>query len=77
MHDFTKRSRPLVVLTKKDRPFVWTEECESSFNDLKQALISPDAMGYQMNKGFFILNVDASEVGIKVVCSQIQDGRKE
>jgi len=31
---------PLIQLTRKDQPFVWTDRCEESFLELKQRLTS-------------------------------------
>ena len=35
--NFSKRARPLNDLTCKGCPFVWSQECEDAFNDLKDA----------------------------------------
>jgi hypothetical protein len=70
-------ARPLIDLTKKGQDFVWSSECEQAFCSLKDALISPDVMGYQLNDGgTFILNMDASGVGIGSVLAQVQEGRE-
>nr|KYP62982.1 Transposon Ty3-G Gag-Pol polyprotein [Cajanus cajan] len=37
---FSKIVMPLTQLTRKDHPFVWTEECEKSFQELKEKLTS-------------------------------------
>ncbi|XP_052778481.1 uncharacterized protein LOC128215916 [Mya arenaria] len=75
--DFAKLARPLIDLTKKDRPFQWTVACEDAFIALKQALIGPDIMGYPLNEaGSFYLDTDASGVGLGAVLSQIQSGRE-
>jgi hypothetical protein len=34
IRDFAKLARPLMLLTKKGQPFVWTEECRQSLNTL-------------------------------------------
>ena len=36
--DFPKISVSLTKLTRKDIPFIWTKECESSFQTLKEKL---------------------------------------
>ena len=55
----------MVELAKKGKQFIWTDACEKSFQLLKEALISPDVMGYPLSDaGEFILDVDASDVGI-------------
>ncbi len=77
VQDFAKIARPLVDLTKKDAKFQWTVECAQAFTKLKQALVSPSVMGYPLNDGGdFMLDVDASGVGIGGVLSQIQGARE-
>ena len=69
--------RPMVELTKKGKRFVWSIECEASFAELKKALISTDVMGYPLNDaGIFILDADASDVGIGGVLHQVQNDRE-
>lgn len=43
---FSELSSPLTHLTKKNVPFVWTEEIDTAFNLLKKALISPPILKY-------------------------------
>ncbi|XP_052271790.1 uncharacterized protein LOC127872504 [Dreissena polymorpha] len=75
--NFAKIARPLTNLTKVDRAFHWTTECEEAFNALKQALIGPDLIGYPLNEaGSFYLDTDASEIGLGAVLSQMQEGRE-
>ena len=66
--------QPLVNLTKKDKPFKWTEECQLAFEDIKQVLISPDVMAFPTDDGQFILDSDASDETIGAVLMQIQSG---
>ena len=74
IRNFSERVQPLVNLTKKDKPFKWTEECQSAFEDIKQVLISPDIMAFQTDDGQFILDSDASDETIGAVFMQIQSG---
>ncbi len=61
---------PLFCLQQKDHAFVWTEKCQKAFDTFRQALIeapipvSPDAALP------FILDKDASNVGMGPVLSQ-------
>ena len=76
--DFASIVRPMVELTKKGKKFVWTPDCDKSFDKLKQALISSDIMGYPLNEaGSFILDVDASDIGIGGVLHQEQNGKEK
>lgn len=75
--DFAKIAKPLTELTKQGVQFIWNEKCEKAFADIKKALISPNVMGYPSNDaGNFLLDVDASGVGLGAVLSQMQDGRE-
>ncbi|KAA0060555.1 hypothetical protein E5676_scaffold420G00740 [Cucumis melo var. makuwa] len=40
MEDFSRVASPLTQLTRKGTPFVWSPACESSFQELKQKLVS-------------------------------------
>ena len=48
-----------MALTKKDIQFKWTEQCQVAFDDIKQALISPDLIAFQTDIGQFMLDTDA------------------
>ena len=74
IRNFSERVQPLVNLTKKDKPFKWTEECQLAFEDIKQVLISPDIMAFPTDDGQFILDSDASDETIGAVLMQIQSG---
>ena len=74
IRNFSERAQPLVNLTKKDKPFKWTEECQLAFEDIKQVLISPDIMAFPTDDGQFILDSDASDETIGAVLMQIQSG---
>ena len=75
--NFAKIVRPMVDLTKKDKPFIWTSACQAAFEELKTALVSPPIMGYPLqDAGKFILDVDASDVGIGGVLHQVQEGQE-
>ncbi len=68
---FSEIALPLVRLTKKDVPFVWSDECETAFNRLKEemvkapCLVVPDPAGGEIH-----LFVDASINGLGYVLAQ-------
>ena len=74
IRNFSLRMQPLVALTKKDKPFKRTEQCQKTFDDIKQALISPNIMAFPTDDGKLILDTDASDETIGAVLSQIQAG---
>jgi len=74
---YAQRSAALRELTAKDKPFVWGEAQEKSFNyDLKTALSTPPILRFQ-NSNREYLETDASGDGIGYICGQFDDeGRK-
>ena len=71
---FANISKSLHQLTEKGRRFVWTAECDSAFEQLKQMLTSAPILACPSGDGQFILDTDASDHGIGCVFSQEQDG---
>ena len=54
---------------------MWTEACEAAFCELKRALVSAPVLAYPMfgDGRSFILETDASYVGLGAILSQKQD----
>ena len=73
---FSKIVRPLVELTRNGKSFQWTPLCDEVFEHIKKALTSPDIMAYPLSTCEFILDTDASDMGIGAVLSQYQDGKE-
>lgn len=73
IHQFANIAKPLNVLTQKNTPFTWSSECEASFNTLKQKLTQAPILAYpafHRNAGPFVLETDASAVGLGAVLEQ-------
>ncbi|GBM97776.1 Retrovirus-related Pol polyprotein from transposon opus, partial [Araneus ventricosus] len=70
VRNFSAIARPLHKLTEARSNFNWTEECEKSFNSLKQALITSPVLTYPRTDKEFILDTDASNEGIGAVLSK-------
>ena len=75
--DFSKIVAPMVKLTKKGENFVWSSECEQSFLEIKSLLMKSPIMAYPNDEGEYILDTDASDVGIGAVLSQVQDNQEK
>lgn len=70
IQNFAEITRPLNYLSKKKVPFVWTDECENSFNILIKKLTNPPILAYpQFDKQFTIV-VDASNYTMGAVLCQ-------
>ncbi|UYV74125.1 K02A2.6-like [Cordylochernes scorpioides] len=71
--EFSKIAYPLQILTRKNQPFVWGKEQESSFLTLKEKLSSPEVLThYDPNKPIG-LHTDASDQGLGAVLIHVED----
>ena len=48
-----------------------------NFDNIKQALMSPDIMAFSIDDAFFILDTDVSDDKVGAVLPQVQDGVKK
>lgn len=65
--------KPLYALTVKGVPFDWTDQCQSAFNIIKQAMQNDIFLeGFDWNKDV-ILETDASDVAYAGIISQHDD----
>ena len=69
--DFARIARPLHRLTECTASFLWTDDCQDAFNKLRQCLCSAPVLAYPDFSRQFILDTDASDVGIGAVLSQV------
>ena len=70
--DFAGLAEPLVALTRKGAPFVWTDHQQAAFEALKACLISAPIFGFPTEDGRFLLDTDASVYVVGGVLNQIQ-----
>ncbi len=66
-------SKPLTELTSPKTPFLWTSECQQAFETLKQKLTEAPILRFPRGDGQFIVDTDASDTGLGIVLSQVQD----
>ena len=71
---YADKAKPLYKVTEKNQKFVWTDECQQAFNELKHALTSAPILSYPTREDLFILDTDASNSGKGAVLSQVQNG---
>ena len=73
---FSEIAAPMHALQKKGAPFIWSDDCQKSFQMLKEKLTEAPILTLPRDQGMFILDTDASNHGIGAVLSQIQDGEE-
>ena len=69
---FASIAKPLSQLTEKNRPFEWTVAQDEAFQELKARLISAPILAAPVDNGLYILDTDASLVGLGAVLHQEQ-----
>ena len=69
---FSKIAAPLFALTKKDAPFVWNCDCQNAFVSLKEAMTNAPVLVFPRFGSGFVLETDASGVGLGAVLAQEQ-----
>jgi len=67
---FSKIAKPLTQFTKKGENFVWTEECEAAFLELKHRLTTTPVLTIPNQSGDFIIYSNASRQGLGRVLMQ-------
>ncbi|MCG8078348.1 MAG: Ty3/Gypsy family RNase HI domain-containing protein, partial [Candidatus Thiodiazotropha taylori] len=76
--NFATVCKPLHRLTEKTTKFAWTEQSQDAFETIKQLLISAPILSYPLLQGQpYLLDCDASNVGVGAVLSQIQNGEEK
>ena len=77
IYKFSEVAAPLTKLTEKNVDFIWTPECQVAFSELKDALCNAPILSYPQFGSTYILDTDASDVGIGGVLNQLQDGEEK
>ena len=75
IENFSIVAAPLFSLTKKDNQFLWTDQCDTSFQYIKTSLENPNILTQPDCSKPFVLQTDASGQGLGFVLSQDKDGK--
>ena len=67
---FLKIVAPLTRLTRKEEPFLWSEACQQSFDELKNRLTSAPILTLPSRQDGFAVYCDASRQGLGYVLMQ-------
>lgn len=73
VRDFGKAKAPLLPLLKKNVPFIWVHTHQAAFDDLKERICHAVQLFNPDMKKPFILETDASRVGLGAVLLQKDD----
>jgi len=76
IHNYSRIARPLVELTRKDQPFVWTEKYQSAYEELKTAMLTTPILQYYHEDYETMVETDASNGVVEAVISQQNPGSK-
>lgn len=68
---------PLHSLLRKNVPFIWSEECQQSFDSVKKMLISKPILAIFDRNRITNIFTDASLLGVGAVLKQVQDSGEE
>lgn len=63
-------SSPLNTLTGKKAKFIWSNQCQNSFDNLKNSILNAKILNYPNNSKQFILTIDSTKLGIQATLSQ-------
>ena len=74
--DFADLAEPLVALTRKGAPFVWTDQQQTAFEALKACLVRVPILGFPTEGRQFDLDMDASLFAVGGVLSQLHNDRE-
>ena len=67
-------AKPLHRLIEKNANFLWDQECQYAFKELKRKLTSAPILAYPQPYAQFILCTDARNHGIGALLSPVQNG---
>src|SRR4051812_28731680 len=73
IENFSKLEKPMTELLKKENKFVWSEDCETSFQELKKRLVTAPVLCFPDIHKDLQVYCDASRRGLG--CFLMQEGK--
>ena len=73
--DLQKLLKPNYELTRKGRQFIWGEEQQIAFEEIKSKLVKPSVLHLPESKGRFHLYSDTSKFAMGSALYQLQNGK--
>lgn len=74
--NFAQLGQPVHALTRKGATYVWSDTCQTAFEELKKRLTEAPILSYPLFNHDFTLETGASIQGIGAVLSQLQAHNK-
>lgn len=74
--NFASIANPLNKLLRKNTKFIWSIDCQNSFDVLKRQLTSPRILQFPDYRKTFILTTDASKLACGAVLAQLHGDRE-
>jgi hypothetical protein len=73
IENFSKTVKPMTELLKSNMPYVWSDKCEASFQELKTRLTTTPVLTLPDASKDFVVYCDASRQGLE--CVLVQGGK--
>ena len=73
--ELQKLLKPIYELTKKGRPFVWGDEQQKAYDEIKNRLLKPPVLSMPDKRGRFLLYSDTSKYATGSALYQLQNGK--
>ena len=73
--ELQKLLKPIYKLTKKGRPFIWGDEQQKAFEEIKNRLLKPLVLSMPDKRGRFVLYSDTSKHATGSALYQVQNGK--
>ena len=73
---YSQIAKPMNRLLKKDQKFIWSDECEQSYQTLKNKLISAPILAHFKPECPILLFTDSSGYAMGAILAQIQEGKE-
>ena len=73
--ELQKLLKPIYELTKKGRPFIWGDEQQKAFDEIKSRLLKPPVLSMPDKRGRFLLYSDTSKYATGSALYQVQNGK--
>ena len=71
--ELQKLLKPIYELTKKGRPFIWGDEHQKAFEEIKSGLLKPPVLSMPDKRGRFLLYLDTSKYATGSALYQVQN----